>query len=128
MSADGHYEVTLGPAAVRAVAGSRHLRELAAALRTELINGPNAHNQVELEFDHDGNAVYSGVPGGTRYTVLPLSLNGYTAIYRPMSGEELKRLEEEQNRPVADLGFYVVDILPAESAFSRPRLAGPDPL
>jgi hypothetical protein len=128
MNADGEYEVTgyevtLGPAAERAMTGLGCPRELVACLQTELLDGPNAHNQVEIWFDDEGNAVYPEVPGGVRYTALPLSFNGYTALHRPMTKDELVRLENEQDRLVADRGCYVVDILPAEAAFSRPRLA-----
>lgn len=122
------YEVTLGPAAIRAIlglwAGGRN--GLAAALRTELMNGPNADKELELKFGSDSNAwayLDPGVPEGVIYTATPLSFNGYTALHRPMTGEELQRLQSEQRRPVATYGFYVLDILPAESAFSRPRLA-----
>lgn len=125
MSADGNYEVTLGPAAERAIMRARYPRELAAALRTELVDGPNAHNQVEFGFDNDGNTVYPGVPGRVVYTAVPLSFNAYTAVYRPMAKDELDRLADELGRAVADCGFYVVDILSAESSFSRPRLEMP---
>jgi hypothetical protein len=125
MSADSNYEVTLGPAAERVIMRARYPRMLAAALRTELIDGPNAHNRVEFGFDDDGNTVYPGVPGGVVYTAVPLSFNAYTALYRPMAKEELDRLTDELGRPVADRGCYIVDVLSAESSFSRPRLEMP---
>ena len=46
------YEVVLGPTAIRVVLGlpdPADRKELADALRTQLLNGPNAHN--ELKFD-----------------------------------------------------------------------------
>jgi hypothetical protein len=118
------YEVALAPAAIRAVLGLRgpHDREeLATTLRTELMTGPNATVGLELRLDSDGNAGQNGC-GNAVYTVVPLSFNGYTVLYRPMTAEELARLRRERNRPVDDCGFYVIDILPAESAFGRPRL------
>jgi hypothetical protein len=116
------YEVTLGPAAIRVVLGLRDRKELADALRTELVNGPNADK--ELSFDSDGNAQTDpDMPSGLAYTATPLSFDGYTALHRPMTPAELARLRREQGRPVADRGFYVLDILSAESGFTRgPRL------
>ena len=116
------YEVTLGPAAIRVVLGMRDRKELADALRTELVDGPNADK--ELSFDSDGNAQTDpGLPSGMVYTATPLSFDGYTALHRPMNGNELARLSREQGRPVSERGFYVFDILSAESGFMRgPRL------
>jgi hypothetical protein len=119
---DGAYEITLGPAAIRTMLelrdpGSR--RNLANALKAELMNGPNS--RVEFRFDPDGGEAYADRtrPGGIIYTATPLSFNGYTALHRPMKAGELRRLRNEQGRAVAVSGFYVVDILPAESAFSH---------
>jgi hypothetical protein len=114
------YEVTLGPGAVRILLRLGDWEELAEALRTELVDGPNAG--TELRFDADGNAevhVASHGPGCVIYTATPLSCDGYTALHRPMTKEELERLSREVEGPVADRGFYVVDILPAESGFTR---------
>lgn len=121
MSASHDYEVTLGPAAVRVLRSLGDSLELAGSLRVELIDGPNAGKQFEFEFTNGRNAGYAHVRAGVPYTAVPLSFNGYTAVCRPMTGEELRRLREEQARPVAARGIYVLDILPAESAFSRPR-------
>src|SRR6266852_5439264 len=116
------YEVVLGPAAIRTVLslpdpGER--KELADALRTELINGPNAHN--ELRFD-DAVRTYpdrGAGPDNVVYTATPLSFAGYTAVHRRLNKEELKRLRREQGRSTARQGLYVIDILRAESAFTR---------
>ena len=115
------YEVTLGPAAIRVVLGLKDRKELADALRTELVNGPNADKEVR--FDSDFNAQTNPrVLSGVVYTATPLSFDAYTALHRPMTPAELARLSREQGRPVADRGFYVLDILSAESGFaSRPR-------
>lgn len=119
------YEVTLGPSAIRVVLGLPSLqdrKELADALRTELVDGPNADK--ELRFDSDGNAQTDPrVPSRVVYTATPLSFDAYTALHRPMTGGELSRLRREKGRPVAGRGFYVLDILSAESGFTRgPRL------
>jgi hypothetical protein len=53
------------------------------------------------------------------YTASPLSFDGYTAIHRRLTKEELKRLRHDKRPSTAEQGVYVIDILPAESAFSR---------
>jgi hypothetical protein len=123
------YEVILGPAANRTVLGMRDSndrKELADALRLELVGGPNAGK--EYRFDSAGNArpgVDPGRPAGGIYTATPLSFGGYTAVHRPMTSGELKRLRQEQHhRPAARQGFYVLDIVSPESAFARrPQLS-----
>jgi hypothetical protein len=112
------YEVVLGPPAIRAVVSlpdPADRKELGAALRTELMDGPNAHN--ELRFDKTLR-VYSD-RARAPYTATPLSFAGYTAVHRRLTGEELRRLGREQDRLTAGQGVYVIDILPAESAFIR---------
>jgi len=117
------YEVALGPAAIRTVRSlldQDDQDELDYALRAELMDGPNADK--ELRFDSAGNArVYidPGVPSSVVYTATPLSFDAYTAVHRPMTADELTRVSKEQGRQTAGCGFYVVDILPAESAFTR---------
>ena len=114
------YEVILAPAATRAVLGlgdPSDLKELADALRTELAGGPNAHK--EIRFDAAGNFASStggGSPGAV-YTATPLSSGGYTAIHRPMTAAELRRLRSELGRRVSRSGFYVLDLLPPEAGF-----------
>jgi hypothetical protein len=119
------YEVVLGPAALRVVMVLRGADrvELANTLRTELCEGPNAAREIQLRFDAD-EIFEPGVPGGV-YTVTPLSFNGYSAIHRPMGQHELMRLRQERSRAVNGRGCYVIDILPAESAFRRPRMFKP---
>ncbi len=113
------YEVTLGPAAIRMILRLPDPEYLANSLATELENGPNADKVLRF----DGNAqvcIGDAAPGGENiYTATPLSFDAYTAIHRPMTGEELARLAEKLGRNVAGHGYYVVDILPAESAFLR---------
>lgn len=118
------YAVVLAPAAIRFVMVLRaeDREELADTLRAELMDGPNAANEIPLRFDSDG-IVDPGVPGGVDYTVTPLSFNGYSAVHRPMTSAELRRLRLERGGPVNGPGIYVIDILTAESAFRRPRLA-----
>lgn len=109
------YEVTLGPAAKRAVLGLRTESDangLADALRQELADGPNADKQYEFNV------------ADKTYTATPLSFDGYTAVHRPMARGELRRLGREERRRVADRGFYVLDILRAESGYLR-RLPSP---
>jgi len=115
------YEVVLGPAAIRAIIGLPDLNDrngMAAALRTELMYGPNSRS--EYRFDSDVQA-YSGRTGGGRviYTATPLSFGGYTAIHRQLNEDELRLLRKEERPSTADQGVYVIDILPAESAFNR---------
>jgi hypothetical protein len=103
------YEVVLAPAARRAL---ENLDEadaigLASALQQELANGPNASKE------------YSFPASDKTYTATPLSFAGYTAIHRPMIREELARLGREQRRRTAESGFYVLDILRAESGYLR---------
>jgi|ERR1700733_11756318 len=120
------YEVALGPAAIRIVLGLPNpvRREVAHALGTELVNGPNASIAANFEYEIRGDP--GTAPGLVSYTATPLSVRGYTAIHRPMTEEEMNRLRKEQHRSTADRGFYVIDILPAESAFTRsvPRFPG----
>jgi hypothetical protein len=111
------YEVTLGPAAIRVILGLRDRKELADALRTELLDGPNASK--ELRFDLDAIAQADPHAPSRVYTATPLCFDGYTALHRPMTRGELSRLGREQGRQVADRGFYVLDILSAESGFTR---------
>src|SRR6266536_1008819 len=95
-------------------------------LADELLDGPNADK--EIRFDADGGSpVYADpdLPGDvTFYTATPLSLKAYTAIHRPMTKDELSRAAEGKNDLATDRGFYVFDILSAESAFIR-RTGGP---
>ena len=115
------YEVALGPPAIRVILGLRDPGDrnaLGHALRTELINGPNAH--IEYMFDSDLLACSDPDAGqdGSVYTATPLSFAGYTAVHRPLTREELTRLEQEQGSSAAPVGFYVIDVLPAESVFT----------
>jgi hypothetical protein len=116
------YEVMPGPAAIRTILGlsDPERKELADALRTELLDGPNADK--EARFDGDMRACG---PDDVVYTGTPLSFGAYVAIHRRMTKEELKRLRKDQGRKVAGRGFYVLDILPPGTAFTRgPRLVG----
>jgi hypothetical protein len=120
------YEVVLGPAAIRTVLSlpEPERKELADALRTELLNGPNAGKVAWFDADMrvcDGTCG----PGDVVYTGTPLSFGAYVALHRSMTAEELKRLRREQGRRVAGQGFYVLDILhPAAAFMRRPRLVG----
>ncbi len=118
------YAVTLGPAAVRTIEGLPDLdrRKLASALRTELANGPNTVKEITFDSSVRTDVDPGASPDKVFYTATPLSFAGYTAVHRPMTGEEIERLRLEQGHSMATWGFYVIDILPAESAFSRPRL------
>jgi hypothetical protein len=119
---NGSYEVVLGPAAKRAVLGlplAKDRDRLADALRVELSDGPNADK--EYQFDpYDGGRDYIDRSASvqTVYTATPLSFDGYIAIHRPMVKEELQQLRREQSH-AARRGFYVLDILPADSGFTR---------
>lgn len=117
------YEVILGPRAERLI----HIlplpqqHGLVQALRSELADGPNRHLEVTFGATQVEVSFGARSPEGARYTATPLSLGGYTAVHRPMTESELRRLEKERERPVADQGCYVVDILPADTVFTRPH-------
>jgi hypothetical protein len=114
------YEVVLAPAASRVIASLRLADQegLGRALADELRNGPNAAK--EASFD---SSIYADVvpddPEHAVYTATPLSFGGYTALHRPLTLTELKRLAKQEDRTAADDGYYVIDILPAETAFRR---------
>jgi hypothetical protein len=119
---NGSYEVVLAPAAKRAVLGMRLAKDrdrLADALRVELAGGPNAGKKYQFD-PYDGGRDYAdrGASALTVYTAVPLSFDGYIAIHRPMSREEIQRLRREQGY-AARRGFYVLDILPVDSGFTR---------
>lgn len=95
-------------------------QRLTEALATELAEGPNESNRFdfELSLDYDGPHDY---PSGRRYSAIPLSFCGYTAVYRMLTAEEVRRQDGETAwRPGIPV-CYVFDVLPAEAAFSRPR-------
>jgi hypothetical protein len=108
------YEVVLSSAAKLFVLALGSLAErtaLADCLRGDLeINGPNAR------------CAYYFTPwdGGREYIALPLHLGGVVAVYRPMTDAELERLRREQDRKVAQAGFFVATLLSPESGF-HPR-------
>jgi hypothetical protein len=118
------YEVAVGPSAIRTLLNMTDLdrKEIAEALRTELVNGPNADKEYSFEARLDAAAP----DNGKVYTGTPLSYGGYVAVHRPMTTEELERLRREQGRRrVAAQGFHVFDILHAAMAFTPlPRLVG----
>jgi hypothetical protein len=111
------YEVVLEPAANRTVLGLQdpERKELAEALRTELLDGPNAAKEVG--FDGDMRRIHSDK--GVVYTGTPLSFHAYLAIHRPMTADELRRLRRQEGRRVAERGCFVVDILHPATAFTR---------
>jgi hypothetical protein len=120
--ADSAYEVVLGPAAIRAIIGlpESDRKEMADVLRTELVNGPNSRSEYRFDSDIEADAAWTGSASGSRvgYTATPLSFDGYTAIHRPLSKAEVKRLRQEKGKSRADQGVYVIDILPVQSAFT----------
>ena len=82
------YEVALGPAAIRARDGlfdPADWDDLEYALRTELVDGPNADK--ESSFDREGQPVseHSADSGDVVYTATPLSFQAYTAVHRGLS-------------------------------------------
>jgi hypothetical protein len=95
-------------------------REIDRVLRRELMYGPNSDK--ESRFDGDGNfgayAEPNSPDSGFRYTATLLSYKAYTAIHRPMTKDELRREAQAAGQATAH-GFYVFDILPADSAFER---------
>jgi hypothetical protein len=116
---DDAYEVILAAAAKRLVSNLPDPRALARCLETELADGPNS--EIEVTFDCEMQVCSPPtVPGGTVYTATPLSFEAYTALHRPLTSDELKQIAEQNDHDVADRGFYVLDILPAESAFFMP--------
>ena len=120
------YQLILGPAA-RRVSGDLARADqqlLTEALANELAGGPNETNRYEFElrFDYDGPLVYPSKRIRVVYSAIPLSFCAYTAVYRALTADELRRLNGETARTSGIPVFYVLDILPAEAAFSRPRL------
>jgi hypothetical protein len=117
------YIVQLAPAAQRIIRTLEPYdqRGLDRVLAEELMDGPNADK--EIRFDSDGwpaaYADHGDSDGRVSYTATPLSFKAYTAIHRPMTEDELSRVPEKTGEPAADRGFYVFDILAAESAFTR---------
>ena len=127
---DDSYEVVLGPAAKQVVLSLRDeqdVKDLAEALRTELINGPNA--EAEYEFSVEEHKSYHGAAAHDPvvYTATPLSFDGYVAIHRPMTLEEFRRKEIRRLLGhSASCGRYVLDILPAGWGFTcKPRATFP---
>jgi hypothetical protein len=109
------YEIVMGPAAERAVLGMPYeeRKKLAEALRTELLQGPNADREVWFNAGED-----------KRCKATPLTFGAYVAISRPMTTDELARLRRERRRR-ASAGLFVIDILHPGTAFTvGPRLAG----
>ncbi|GEM_PF-4614293 len=117
------YIVRLAPAAQRIIRTLEPYdqQRLNRVLAEELADGPNADK--EIRFDSDGGVQVFADPGGPDgpvcYTATPLSYKAYTAIHRRMTEDELRRVSQQDGDPAADLGFYVFDILAAESAFTR---------
>ena len=110
------YEVTMGPAATRAVLSLPHAdrKGLADALRTELLNGPNADKVVSFDA---ADRVYSSIP---------LTFDAYVAVYRSLTQDELRKLGRQERRRAAATGFYILEILDPGTAFRRgPRMVGP---
>jgi hypothetical protein len=103
------YEVVLGPEAIRVIRDLPYpdRRKIGDALRSELVDGPNASS--EYRFDY----------GKAQYTATPLSFKAHTAVHRPLTRSELARLSREQRRPVGERGFYVIEIRSGVSAFTR---------
>ena len=107
------YEITLGPAArwaIRSLQSEKARAGLADALRQELDHGPNVRQEYRFEAQVEGET--------KTYTATPLSV-GYTAVHRPMTAAELRKLRQKQG-PAGNRGFYVADILEPESGF-KPR-------
>jgi hypothetical protein len=102
------YEVVLSPAAIGVVIGLPDpcdRKDLAAALRTELMNGPNADKEYKFDSAVQGFSGRRGSQGRVVYTATPLSFGGYTALYRRMTREELRRLRREKGPQTGSLGF-----------------------
>jgi hypothetical protein len=121
------YEVMPGPAAIRTILGlsDPERKELTYSLLTELLDGPNADKEVRFDGDMRACDHHTCGPDDVVYTATPLNFGAYVALHRRMTREELKRLRRDQGRKVAGSGFYVLDILPPGTAFTRgPRLVG----
>jgi hypothetical protein len=116
------YIVKLAPAAQRIFRSLEPYdqRGLDRVLAEELVDGPNADK--EIRFDSDGGSQPYADPdadGTGCYTATPLSFKAYTAIHRPMTEDELSGVSQGEGGPAAERGFYVFEILAAESAFTR---------
>jgi hypothetical protein len=103
------YEVVLGPEAILAIRNLQYQdrRRLGQVLQSELVNGPNMASEYRFHY------------GKFQYTATPLSFKAYTAVHRPLTQSELGRLTQEQDRPVHDRGFYVIEIRSGVTAFTR---------
>ena len=79
---DTRYELVLAPAAVRALLSlSDPARtELAGALGTELLNGPNVRKEAFYDADLRACRREKAV-----YTATPLSYDAFVAVHRPLS-------------------------------------------
>ena len=107
------YEVVPAPAAIRTILGlsDPERKELADALRTELLDGPNADKEARFDADMRPCGQACG-PHDVVYTGTPLSFGAYVAVHRPMTKEELERLRRNRAASLPGRGFYVLDILP----------------
>jgi len=117
------YIVKLAPAAQRVIRTLEPSDQhgLDRVLAEELADGPNADKEIRFDSDGGFHAYPDDDGPGDRvcYTATPLSFKAYTAIHRPMTEDEINRALREDGDPVADRGFYVLEILAAESAFTR---------
>jgi hypothetical protein len=117
------YVVRFGPAADRIIRALEPYDRgvLHQVLATELDDGPNADK--EIRFDSDGAAWvftdHDDSHGQPYYIATPLSFKAYTAIHRPMTRDELSWVAQEDGQAGIGLGFLVLEILAAESAFTR---------
>jgi hypothetical protein len=116
------YELVLGQAAGLVIERleEHDRRRLVDALKTELLNGPNAHN--EIRFDPRKWAD-TGPSSDGPWTATPLNC-GFAAVHRPLTKAELDRLAAKHGRPLEEPCLYVVDILSLGSIFG----GGPHPV
>ena len=116
---DHDYAVVLGPAAQRVLKSvTQPVAEgICNSLLTELRKGPNS--KLEIRFDSSiGGDTLPGSSGETVYTATPLNFGAFTALHRPLRAAEIERMRG-QHGGLEDSGYYVVDLLPPETAFRR---------
>jgi hypothetical protein len=104
--------------------------ELNQVLGDELINGPNAGN--EIRFDSRGHAppCDDGSCAKRVYIATLVSYKAYLVIHRPLTAQELAMASQDRRDMPHDLGLYILDILAADPRFDlepggQPHAPGP---
>ena len=110
------YTVVLGPAASRFRKSLTPVDqlELDQALREELVNGPNAANQVRFDYGGHTPPCGNGSCGTQVYITTLLSYRAYLVVHRRLTADELRIASQEHPNTGDDLGLFILDILTAD--------------